>query len=89
MSSILSHHSKNLKRQNTVTACLQLSFIWQGKDSTPWRCEGGRPQSRGLNSSWLLPFIHLSPPLSMPHVGGLFVLPEVLTPALRFSFVPV
>ena len=86
--SVLSHRSKDLKWWTSITAQLQLSFIWQAKDSTPWRCEGGRPQRTGLNPSWLPPFIRLSPPLSMSYVGGLFVLPEVLTPALRFSFVP-
>ena len=39
--SVLSHRSKDLKRWTSVTAQLQLSFIWQAKDSTPSRHEGG------------------------------------------------
>ena len=50
ISSVLSHHSKNLKWQTNVTAQLQLNFIQQAKESTPSRREGGptpkeRPQS--------------------------------------------
>ena len=49
-SSVLSHCSKNLKQWTSVTAQLQLGFIWQPKESTPSRCEGGptpkeKPQS--------------------------------------------
>ena len=38
ISSILSHHSKDLKQQTSVTAQLQL----RTKDSSLWRYEGGR-----------------------------------------------
>ena len=31
-SSVLSRHSENLKQQTSVTARLQLSFIWQAKE---------------------------------------------------------
>ena len=34
ISSVLSHHSKNLKWQTSVTVLLQFSFIQQAKDST-------------------------------------------------------
>ena len=69
ISSVLSHHSKNLKWQTNVTAQLQLNFILQAKESTPLRREGGStPKERP--QSILLPLsIHLSPPpLSLPYV---------------------
>ena len=40
---------------------LQLSFIWQAKESIPSRHDGWSTQRRGLNPSWLPPFIRLSP----------------------------
>ena len=39
--SVLSHRSKDLKWWTSITAQLQLSFIWQAKDSTSSRHEGG------------------------------------------------
>ena len=62
ISLVLSCHSKDLTWQNSVIAQLQFSFIWQIKDSTPLSCEGRLTPKRGLNPSWLSPFIHLSPP---------------------------
>ena len=58
VSSVLSCHSKDLKWQTSVTALLQLSFIWQAKDSTPLRHVGrptpkGRPQSVLASSSYM------------------------------------
>ena len=40
-SSVLSRHSENLKQQTSVTAQLQLSFIWQAKENTSSRHECG------------------------------------------------
>ena len=50
ISSILSRCRKDLKQLTSVTAWLQHSFIWQAKNNTPSRHEGGptpkeRPQS--------------------------------------------
>ena len=87
ISSVLSHHSKKLKWQTTVTACLQLSFTWQAKDSTPLRQEGGSTPKKRPQSILTSTFYTLVPPLSMSYVGELFASPEVLTPVLRF-FVP-
>ena len=65
---VLSHHSKDLKWRTCVTALLQLSFIWQAKDSTPWKCEGGlTPKERlSLGSSFCILFLL---PLSLPFVN--------------------
>ena len=96
ISSVLSCRSKDLKWWTSVTAWLQLSFIWQAKDNTPSRCEGGptpkeRPSSFGfLLASSFYPFV--SSPLSLPYAnwasqeGGVFVSPDVLIPVCRFSF---
>ena len=40
ISSILSRCNKDLELRTSVTARLQLSFIWQAWDSTPSRHEG-------------------------------------------------
>ena len=67
ISSVLSCHSKDLKRQTSVTALLQLRVLF-GKQRKvyPWGMKVGRPQRRGLNPSWLPPFIRLSPPYLEP-----------------------
>ena len=86
-SSVLSRHSENLKQQTSVTAQLQLSFIWQAKENTSFFSfvRVGQPnrdkEKRGLGSA-LAPLF--SPPPSLPYIswarwGGLFVSPEVLT----------
>ena len=45
--SVLSHRNKNLKWWTSVIALLQLSFIWQAKENTSLRCEGGPIQKEG------------------------------------------
>ena len=84
------------QRLLTVDQCCSVvtaqSCIWQAKESTPSRCEGGpTPKERG--SIWLLSLYVLSTSpesalckLSKPR--GLFIFPEVLTLVLRFSFFP-
>ena len=62
ISLVLFCHNKDLKWQNSVIAQLQFSFIWQIKDSAPLSCEGKLTPKKGLNPSWLPPFVHLSPP---------------------------
>ena len=54
ISSVLSHRSKNLKWQTSVTALLQISFIWQAKENTFLRREGGPTQKRWVAQFWLL-----------------------------------
>ena len=95
ISSVLSHHSKDLKWWTSVTVWLQLSFIWRAKYSTPSSCEDGpTPKERSqsvLASSF---YMFVSPTLSLPSAnwasqeGGVFVSPEVLTPVHGFSFAP-
>lgn len=43
ISSVLSHGSKELKWWTSVTACLQLSFIWQRVDGYTWGLRAGWP----------------------------------------------
>ena len=92
ISSVLSLCSKHLKWWTSVTGQLQLSFIWQAKENTSSRCEGGLSQKkRGLNfgSSFYIFFLL---PLSQPYVncasqeGCLFHLRYSLV--LGPSFVP-
>ena len=49
ISSVLSSHSKNLKRQNDqcYSSMLQLSFIWQAKENT-----SSRQQSKPIQKMW-------------------------------------
>ena len=50
ISLVLSHHSKDLKQQTSVTPQLQLSFIWQAKENKSSRYEDGLTKRReGLN----------------------------------------
>ena len=89
ISSVLSHHSKDLKWRTSVTAQLQLRVLFGKQRKVHPLCTlcvtGGRPQRRGLNPSWLPLFIRLSPPLLEPALcklgqpGELFVSPELLT----------
>ena len=44
ISLVLSSHCKNLKQRASVTAWLQLSFIWRAKENTSLRCEGSSVQ---------------------------------------------
>ena len=62
ISSVLPHHSKDLKWQTSVTTQLQLSFIWQAKENTSSRCESGLTQNKREAQSWLLFLYALSPP---------------------------
>ena len=66
-SSVLSHHSKDLKWKTSFTARLQLRVLLgkQGKVQ-PQGVRAGRSQRQGLNPSWLPLFICLSPPLLEP-----------------------
>ena len=74
ISSVLSHHSKDLKWQTSDSAVTVPSFIGQAKESTPSRCvKVGQPQRRGLHPSWLPLFIRSSPPI--------LLLPPLLEPA--------
>ena len=87
ISSVLSHHSKNLKWQTSVTAWLQLGFIWQAKENTSSRCEGSWTENkRGVNF-WLL-FLYFFFPLlflSLPYVN--WVSQEGCLFHLRYSLV--
>ena len=92
ISSVLSHRSKNLKRQTSVTAQLKLSFIWQAKENTSQSREGTPSQKKREAQFWLLFLYVWSPPpepvlCKLGQPGELFVSPEGLTPVLRFSFV--
>ena len=62
ISSVLSRRSKNLKQWTSVTAQLQLRFIWQVKENTSSRREDGPTQKKRGAQFWLL-FNLLSPPL--------------------------
>ena len=85
------------KQWTRVPAQLQLSFIWQGKENTPSRHEGGPTQKTQREEKpeaqfWLLSLYVFSPPpepalCKLGKPGGLFVLPEVLTLVLGSSFV--
>ena len=58
----VSHHSKDLKQQTSVTAWLQLRVLFSKQRIVHLQSvRVGRPQRRGLNP-WLPPFIHLFPP---------------------------
>ena len=66
ISSVLSHRSKNLKRWTSVTARLQLSFIWQAKENTSLRPEARptcrmRREEKGSILALLLMFFLLPP----------------------------
>ena len=67
ISSSLSHLSENLKQQTSVTARLQLSFIWQAKESTSLRWEDGPTQKKRV--SILAPFLIFLFPLNLPCVN--------------------
>ena len=94
ISSVLSCHSKDLKRQTSVTAQLQLRVLFSKQRRVyPGGVKVGQPQRRGLNKFWLPLFIYfVSFPLSLAfanwasQVGGMFASSEVLTPICRFSF---
>ena len=92
ISSVLSHHCKDLKRWTNVTAELQLRVL-SGKQRKvhPQGMRAGDPKGKALASSFCM--FCLLPP-SLPYAnwasqeGGVFVSPEVLTPVHGFSFVP-
>ena len=71
-SSVLSRHSENLKQQTSVTAQLQLSFIWQAKENTSSRCEGRPTQKKqreergSILASLFICFFFFFPPPSEP-----------------------
>ena len=92
VSSVLSHCTKNLKWQTSVTAWLQLSFIWQAKEHSSLRGEAGRPKRReGLSLAPAFIYFFSSPEPALCKMGwleALFVSPDVLTLVLRFSFLP-
>ena len=70
ISSVLTHCSKDLKWQTSVTAQLQLSFIWPAKESTPSRPEGGPTPKERPQSTLASPFIRfVSSPLSLPYAN--------------------
>ena len=64
ISLVLSCCSKDLKQRTSVQLGYSSEFYSQAKDSTSLRHEGGSrvAQRRGLNLSWLPPFIHSSSP---------------------------
>ena len=68
ISSVLSHHSKNLKQGTSVTARLQLSFIWQAKENTSLRWEDGPTQKKRVSifAPFLIFFLF---PLNLPCVN--------------------
>ena len=95
ISSVLSHQGKNLKQRTSVTARLQLSFIWQAKENTSLKCEGRPAQKtqREEGGSILAPFFcmfFLLPPLSLPYANwasqeaGVFVSPEFSLQSVDF-----
>ena len=53
ISSILSHYSKKLQQRASITARLQLNFIWHAKDNTSSRREGRPTQNRHAAEFWL------------------------------------
>ena len=89
--------SPQQKFKATDGPVLQLSFIWQAKENTSSRCEGGWTQKtwgeeRPTAQFWLLLLYVFSPPsepalCKLNYPGVLFVLPEVLSMALGPSFV--
>ena len=93
ISSVLSRYGKILKqwKDRCYSSMLQLSFIWQAKENTSSRCEGQltqktRREEKPPAQFWLL-FLYVFSPHPEPALcklgrpGGLFVLPEVLTPS--------
>lgn len=93
ISSVLSHHNKDLKQWTSVTARLQLSFIQQAKESTPSSVEGGLTQKERPQSILDSSYSFVSLPLSLHYANwaakkGVFASCEVFTPVHRFSFVP-
>ena len=74
ISSVLSRYGKILKqwKDRCYSSMLQLSFIWQAKENTSSRCEGGptqkiRSKARGSILAPLFSFFLL--PLSLPCVN--------------------
>ena len=70
------------------------SFIWQTKDSTPWRHEGGLTPKERLPSVLASSFhtfclLPTDPANWASQEGGMFVSSEVLTLVCGFSFVPL
>ena len=60
VSLVLSRHSKDLKCWTNVTSQLQLSFIWQAKDSTLLRHKGGptpKERSQSVLASFFYTFV--------------------------------
>ena len=72
ISSVLSCCSKDLKWWTSDTALLQLRVLFNKQRKLhPQGMRVGQPQRRGVNPSWLPPFIHLSPSptLSLPYAN--------------------
>ena len=69
ISSVPSHHSKDLKLWTSVTAQLKLSFIWQAKENTSLRHEGRQTQKKrgSILSPLFICFFLL--PLNVPCVS--------------------
>ena len=68
ISSVPSHHSKDLKQRTSATAQLKLSFIWQAKENANLRHEGRQtPKKRGSILAPLFMFFLL--PLSLLYVS--------------------
>ena len=57
------------KWQTSVTAWLQLSFIWQAKENTSLRCEGRPTQKKRGAQFWLLFLCFFLLLLSLPYVN--------------------
>ena len=90
ISSVLSHHSKDLKWWTGVTALLQLSFIWQAKEV--WGQADAEGETSIVLASSFYTFVSSLPwacsiPIGLAKKGVCFFSPEVLTPIHGFSFV--
>ena len=81
-----SYVTGQFKQQTSVTACLQLSFVWQAKENTSLRSEGGPTQKQLGAQFWLLFLNVFSLPLSLPCVN--WASQEGCLLYLRFSFWP-
>ena len=69
ISLVLSHRSKDLKQQTSITPQLQLSFIWQAKENKSSRYEGGLTQKkRGAQFGPLFIYVFLLS-LSLPYAN--------------------